>query len=62
MIDKNIKLLEEVVDGIQRLVPLEVDEETQRLLDIAITYQTTRCDDLEEWASRLAYDVKDTSD
>jgi len=57
------ELLREVVDSIRRLVPLEVDGETQKLLDAAIAHQTTgQCDDLEAWASRLADDVKDAND
>lgn len=57
------ELLGEVVDSISRLVPLQVDAETQRLLDIAIEYQETgECDDLEGWASRLVDDVKDADD
>lgn len=57
------KLLDDVVDRIGRLAPLEVDGETQRLLDAAIPHQTTRqCDDLEAWASRLVDDVKDAND
>ena len=58
-----VNLLEEVVDSIGRLAPLEVDGETQRLLDAAISHQATgQCDDLEAWASRLADDVKDAND
>ena len=57
------ELLGEVVDSISRLAPLQVDAETQRLLDIAIEYQETgECDDLEGWASRLVNDVKDADD
>ena len=57
------KLLDEVVDKIRRLAPLEVHGETQRLLDAAIENQETGlCDDLEGWASRLADDVKDAGD
>ena len=57
------QLLGEVVDSIGRLVPLQVDAETQRLLDTAIEYQETgECDDLEGWASRLVDDVKDADD
>ena len=45
-------------------VPLEVDvdEETQRLLDAAIEQQNAPCDDIQGWASRLAHDVKDAGD
>ena len=58
-----VKLLDEVVDRIGRLEPLELDGKTQRLLDAAIAHQTTgQCDDLEAWASRLANDVKDAND
>lgn len=57
------KLLDEVVDKIRSLTPLEVDGKTQRLLDAAIENQETGlCDDLERWASRLADDVKDAGD
>lgn len=57
------KLLLDVVDSIRRLVPLEVDGETQKLLDAAIEHQETGpCDDVEGWASRLAADVKDADD
>lgn len=56
-------LLREVVDGIRALAPLEVDGETQKLLDAAIEYQETgACDDVKGWASRLAADVKDADD
>ena len=57
------EVLGEVVDSISRLAPLQVDAETQRLLDIAIEYQETgACDDLEGWASRLVDDVKAADD
>ena len=57
------ELLSEVVEGIQRLEPLEVDGETQKLLDAAIEHQETApCDDVEGWASRLADDVKNAND
>ena len=57
------KLLDEAVGRIGRLAPLEVDGETQRLLDAAIAHQATgQCDNVEAWASRLADDVKDADD
>ena len=57
------ELLGEAVDSISRLVPLQVDAETRRLLDTAIEYQETgECEDLEGWASRLVDDVKDADD
>ena len=57
------ELLGEVVERIERLAPLEVDGETQKLLDAAIEHQETGpCDNLEGWASRLADDVKDADD
>lgn len=58
-----VKLLDEVVDRIGLLAPLEVDGETQRLLDAAIAHQATgQCADLEAWASGLVDDVKDAND
>jgi hypothetical protein len=57
------QLLSEVVDRIARLTPLEVDGETQKLLDAAVEHQEApQCDGVEEWASRLARDVKDAND
>lgn len=57
------ELLGEAVDSISRLVPLQADAETQRLLDTAVEYQETgECDDLEGWAFRLVDDVKDADD
>ncbi len=56
-------LLHGVVDSIQRLAPLDVDRENQHLLDAAIEHQQMdACDDIQEWASRLANDVKDADD
>ncbi len=56
-------MLHEVVDSIQRLAPLDVDRETQQLLDAAIEHQQVGpCDDIQEWASRLTNDVKDADD
>lgn len=57
------KLLHEVVEAIRHLAPLEMDGDTQQLLDAAIQHQDTGgCDDLYGWASRLAKDVGSADD
>ena len=59
---KEERKLSAIVDSIRELIPLKVDEKTQKLLDAAIAHQETELCNVEEWAARLVADVKDAGD
>lgn len=57
------EFLGEALNQIRRQARLEVDGETQRLLDAAVDCRSPQpSGGVEEWAARLADDVKDAND